>query len=104
MLQAGLCDGLETSPDDLPSVAVLPFENMSGDPEQEYFSDGITASIILSLGLFDGLAVKSQNSSFAFRSSGKSSEEIADELNATYLVEGSIRKSANKVRISVQLI
>jgi|GEM_PF-429804 len=102
--QAGLCDQFEITADSMPSIAVLPFENMSGDPEQEYFSDGITSSIILSLGLFDGLAVKSQNSSFAFKNSGKSSEEIADELNATYLVEGSIRKSAHKVRISVQLI
>jgi TolB-like protein/DNA-binding SARP family transcriptional activator/Flp pilus assembly protein TadD len=104
LLQAGLCDQLEITVDSMPSIAVLPFENMSGDPEQEYFSDGITSSIILSLGLFDGLAVKSQNSSFAFKNSGKSSEEISDELNVTYLVEGSFRKSAHKVRISVQLI
>jgi TolB-like protein/Flp pilus assembly protein TadD len=104
LLQAGLCDQVEMASDEMPSIAVLPFENMSGDPEQEYFSDGITASVILSLGLFRDLMVKSQNSSFAYKNSGKSSEEIAAELKASYLVEGSIRKSADKVRISVQLI
>ena len=104
LLKAGLCDEVTLLPDNQPSIAVLPFENLSGDPEQEYFSDGITASILLSLGLFKGLTVKSQNSSFALKKSGKSSEEIAAELKTTYLVEGSIRKSAHKVRISVQLI
>jgi TolB-like protein/Flp pilus assembly protein TadD len=77
---------------------------MSGDPEQEYFSDGITASIILSLGLFHGISVKSQKSSFAFKQSPLSSTEIAGELQADYLVEGSIRKSATRVRVSVQLV
>jgi TolB-like protein/Tfp pilus assembly protein PilF len=86
------------------SIAVLPFDNMSGDPEQEYFSDGITASIILGLGLFGGLTVKSQQTSFAFRDSRKSSEEIALDLGVDYLVEGSIRKSSDRVRLSVQLI
>lgn len=109
LVEAGLEDelGLQIVPgdvDSIPSIAVLPFENMSGDPEQEYFSDGITTSIIVSLGLFDGLTVKSQNSSFAFKDSGKSSEDIAETLKVTYLVEGSIRKSASNVRVSVQLI
>ena len=85
-------------------IAVLPFDNLSGDPQQDYFSDGITASIILGLGLFRGLTVKSQQTSFAFRDSHKSSEEIARELEVDYLVEGSIRKSTEKVRLSVQLI
>ena len=88
----------------LPAVVVLPFENISGDPEQEYFSDGITTSLILSLGLYKDLAIKSKNSSFAFRNSGKSSEDIASALKTDYLVEGTIRKSSGKVRISVQLI
>ncbi|MCP4982596.1 MAG: hypothetical protein GY935_19135, partial [Gammaproteobacteria bacterium] len=103
LLQAGLCNDID-SQDDIPSIAVLPFENMSGDPQQEYFSDGITASIILSLGLFHGIGVKSQKSSFAFRQSSLSSVEIAGELKADYLVEGSIRKSSSRVRVSVQLI
>ncbi len=61
------------------SIAVLPFDNLSGDPEQEYFSDGITTSIILGLGMYRDLTVKSRQSSFAFRDSGKPSEEIAKQ-------------------------
>ena len=64
LLKAGLCDHITDDTDDLPSIAVLPFENMSGDPEQEYFSDGITASLILNLGLYKGLAIKSQSPAF----------------------------------------
>jgi len=102
--QAGLCDQPETESDVIPSIAVLPFENMSGDPEQEYFSDGITAGVILSLGMFKGLSVKSQRSSFAFKNSVQSSSEIGEALGVDYLVEGSIRKSDTKVRISAQLV
>ena len=109
LVQAGLGEALESQSiaeegSDLPSILVLPLSNLSGDPEQEYFSDGITASVILSLGLFNGLAVKSQSSSFAFKNSGKSSEDIAAGSGADYLVEGSIRKSIDDVRLSVQLI
>lgn len=86
------------------SILVLPFENLSGDSEQEYFSDGITESIILNLSLFNGLIVKSRHSSFAFKSSMKSISEIAQELEVQYIVEGSIRKSRNKIRITAQLI
>jgi len=88
----------------LPSILVLPFTNQSGDPEQEYFSDGISTSIILSLGRFDGISVKSQKTSFAFKSSDLSSVDIAARVGADFLVEGSIRKSAQRVRLSVQLI
>jgi len=101
---AGLCDEVNQAPDDTPSIVVLPFKNMSGDPEQEYFSDGITSSLILQLGMFDGLTAKSQNSSFAFKNSKRSSREIADELEADFIIEGSIRKSGSKVRLSVQLV
>jgi TolB-like protein/DNA-binding SARP family transcriptional activator/Flp pilus assembly protein TadD len=110
LVQAGLEDELandgtdKSEPDQQPTILVLPFSNMSGDPEQEYFSDGITASIILSLGLFHGISVKSQKSSFAFKRSPLSSTEIAGKLQADYLVEGSIRKSATRVRVSVQLV
>ncbi len=86
------------------SIAVLPFDNLSGDPEQEYFSDGITDSIILNLSLFPGLQVKSRNSSFAFKQQIKSLGEISTELNVDYIVEGSIRKSDQHIRITVQLI
>jgi len=85
-------------------IAVLPFDNLSGDPEQEYFSDGITDSIILNLSMFPELQVKSRNSSFAFKQQIKGLGEISRELNVDYLVEGSIRKSSNRIRITVQLI
>jgi len=86
------------------SIAVLPFDNLSGDPEQEYFSDGITDSIILNLSLFPGLNVKSRNSSFAFKQQIKSLGEISKELEVDYLVEGSIRKTGERVRVTVQLV
>ena len=86
------------------SIAVLPFDNLSGDPEQEYFSDGITDSIILNLSLFPDLQVKSRNSSFAFKQQIKSVGEISDELKVDYIVEGSIRRSQDRIRITVQLI
>ncbi|MBT8437837.1 MAG: tetratricopeptide repeat protein, partial [Gammaproteobacteria bacterium] len=99
----------ETKALDLPSsndhsIAVLPFDNLSGDPEQEYFSDGITDSIILNLSLFPGLNVKSRNSSFAFKQQIKSIGEISNELGVDYVVEGSIRRSSDRIRITVQLI
>jgi TolB-like protein/Flp pilus assembly protein TadD len=103
-MQAGLCEDIEEISNDMPSIAVLPFENMSGDPEQEYFCDGITASIVLSMGMFKGLMVKSQKSSFAFKHSADSSREIGEALDVDYLVEGNIRKSETKIRISVQLV
>jgi TolB-like protein/predicted Zn-dependent protease len=86
------------------SIAVLPFDNLSGDPEQEYFSDGITDSILLNLSLFPGLHVKSRNSSFAFKQQIKSLGEISKELEVDYIVEGSIRKSSERIRITAQLI
>jgi len=104
LLKAGLCDYLEKTDNKIPRIAVLPFENMSGDPEQDYFSDGVTTSIILGLGLFKGLSVKSRQSSFVYRASEKPSEEIARDLLVDYLVEGSVRKSKQRVRVTVQLV
>ena len=109
LVQAGLDEELAkispvNSPDQHPTILVLPFSNLSGDPEQEYFSDGITASIMLGLGLFSGLTVKFQQSSFAFKNSDQSSAEIARDLGVDFLIEGSIRKSGERVRVSVQLI
>jgi TolB-like protein/DNA-binding SARP family transcriptional activator/Tfp pilus assembly protein PilF len=109
LCEAGLKAFVEQSAGAIPTdkahnIAVLPFDNLSGDPEQEYFSDGITDSIILNLSLFPGLNVKSRNSSFAFKQQIKSLGEISTALDVDYIVEGSIRKSAERIRITVQLI
>jgi TolB-like protein/class 3 adenylate cyclase len=86
------------------SVAVLPFENLSADPEQEFFSDGITQDIITELSRFRDLHVKARNSSFAFKGKAMNASEIGEALGVRYLVEGSVRKVGNRARISVQLI
>ncbi len=87
-----------------PSIAVLPFVNMSGDPEQEYFSDGITEDLITELSRFRGLFVISRNSSFVFKGKATNIAEIASRLGVQYVTEGSIRKAGNRVRVTVQLI
>ena len=87
-----------------PSVAVLPFDNMSGDKDQEYFSDGITEDIITALSRFRSLFVIARNSSFAFRGQGLTIPEIAKRLGVEYVVEGSVRRAGNRVRITAQLI
>ena len=89
---------------DKPSIAVLPFANMSGDPEQEYFSDGITEDIITALSHFKELSVVSRNSSFVFKGKAAALREVHEQLKADYIVEGSIRKAGNTVRITAQLI
>ena len=85
-------------------IAVLPLSNMSGDPENSYFSDGIAEEILNLLARIPELRVASRTSSFAFRDSQKSMGEIADALNAEIILEGSVRKSGNRVRITMQLI
>ena len=87
-----------------PSIAVLPFVNMSGDPEQEYFSDGITEDIITELSRFRQLLVIARNSSFVFKGRPVDAAEIGRKLGVQYLVEGSIRKSGDHIRITAQLI
>jgi TolB-like protein/DNA-binding SARP family transcriptional activator/Tfp pilus assembly protein PilF len=102
----GICDqlpGLNVN-DTLPTIVVLPFSNLSGDPEQEYFSDGITDSIILNLSLFSGIKAKSRHACFMYKDSEKTIEEIGSELDADYIIEGSIRKSGSRLRLNVQLI
>jgi TolB-like protein/cytochrome c-type biogenesis protein CcmH/NrfG len=89
---------------DKPSIAVLPFDNMSGDPEQEYFSDGISEDIITSLSKLSNLAVIARNSSFTYKGRSEKIQEIAKELGVRYVVEGSVRKAGNRVRITAQLI
>lgn len=87
-----------------PAIAVLPFENMSGDPEQVYFSDGITEDIITELARFTELMVIARTSSFALRGRAVDLREIGRLLGAGYAVEGSVRRAGNRVRITVQLV
>lgn len=86
-----------------PSIAVLPFDNMSGDPEQDYFSDGITEDIIAELGKYREFLVIARNSSFRFRGQAHDLAEVARKLGVQYVVEGSVRKIGNRVRVAVQL-
>ena len=89
---------------DKPSIAVLPFNNMSGDPEQEYFADGITEDIITELARFPNLFVIARNSSFTYKGKPVRLQSVGEELGVHYVVEGSIRKAGNRVRVTVQLI
>jgi adenylate cyclase len=89
---------------DKPSIAVLAFENMSGDPEQEYFADGIAEDIITALSRFGWFFVIARNSSFSYKGSSPDIRQVARELGVQYVLEGSVRKAANRVRITAQLI
>jgi TolB-like protein len=89
---------------DKPSIAVLPFQNMSGDPEQEYFADGIVEDIITALSHFNFLFVIARNSSFAYKGRSPDIRQVGRELGVRYVLEGSVRKAASKVRITSQLI
>src|SRR5215831_17373392 len=88
------------SPAAEPSIAVLPFVNISGDAEQEYFSDGITEDIITDLSKVSALAVASRNSVFAYKGKNSDVKKLKHELNVTYVLEGSIRKARNRIRIT----
>ncbi|SDL65866.1 TolB amino-terminal domain-containing protein [Aliiruegeria lutimaris] len=87
-----------------PSIAVLPFENMSGDPDQQYFSDGITDDIITELSRYDELFVISRQSSFAYRDTGTSPAAIARDLGVRYIANGSVRRAGRRIRVTAQLI
>jgi adenylate cyclase len=89
---------------DNPSIAVLPFENMSGDPEQEYFADGMVEEIITALSRFKWLFVIARNSSFTFKGKAVDIKEVGRRLGVRYVLEGSVRKASGKVRITGQLI
>jgi adenylate cyclase len=89
---------------DKPSIAVLPFNNMSGESDQEYFSDGITEDIITELSRFHEFAVIARNSSFSYKGRSPKVEDVGRELGVKYVVEGSVRKIGNRVRITAQLI
>ncbi len=89
---------------DQPSIAVLPFTNMSGDADQEYFSDGLAEDIITELSRFSELFVIARNSSFVFKGDAVDIKEAARKLGVQYVVEGSVRKAGNRVRVTAQLI
>jgi TolB-like protein len=89
---------------DRPSVAVLPFQNLSGDPEQEYFADGMVEDIITALSRMRRLFVIARNSSFTYKGRAVDVKQVGRELGVRYIVEGGVRKAANRVRISAQLI
>jgi TolB-like protein/class 3 adenylate cyclase len=89
---------------DKPSIAVLPFTNMSGDPEQDYFADGMVDDIITALSHFKALFVIARNSSFTYKGRAVDVKQIGRELGVRYVLEGSVRKSANRVRITGQLV
>ncbi|HEV7304798.1 adenylate/guanylate cyclase domain-containing protein [Ensifer sp.] len=87
-----------------PSIAVLPFDNMSGDPEQGYFADGITEDIITDLSKVSGLFVIARNSSFAYKGRSPDIRQVSRELGVRYVLEGSVRRAANRIRINAQMI
>ena len=87
-----------------PSIAVLPFDNMSGDPEQGYFADGITEDIITDLSKVSGLFVIARNSSFAYKGKSPDVRKVSRELGVRYVLEGSVRRAASRIRINAQMI
>jgi adenylate cyclase len=89
---------------DRPSIAVLPFANLSGDPEQDYFADGMVEEIITALSRLRWLFVIARNSSFTYNGRAVDVKQVGRELGVRYVLEGSVRKSANRVRIIGQLI
>jgi adenylate cyclase len=89
---------------DKPSIAVLPFANMSGDPEQEFFSDGIAEDIITALSRYPSLFVIARNSSFTYKGRAVVVKQVGEELGVRYVLEGSVRKAGNRVRVTAQLV
>jgi len=108
LVQAWRKAGLPETPPlplpDKPSIAVLPFTNMSGDPEQEYFSDGITEEIITALSKTPKLFVIARNSTFTYKGKPTKVQQVGRELGVKYVLEGSVRKAGEKVRITAQLV
>src|SRR5215470_1003650 len=89
---------------DKPSIAVLPFANLSGDPQQDYISDGITEDIITELARFSELMVIARNSAFQYKGKAVDIRQVGRELGARYVLEGSVRRSVDRIRITTQLI
>jgi adenylate cyclase len=92
------------APPEKPSIAVLPFQNMSGDPEQEYFTDGMTEDLITDLSKVSGLFVIARNSTFTYKGKAVDVKRVGRELGVRHVLEGSVRKAGNRVRIAAQLI
>ena len=89
---------------ELPSIAVLPFANMAGDPEQDFFADGLVEDIITTLSKLAGLRVIARNSSFVYKGKAVDVREVGRQLGVRYVLEGSVRKSGRRIRITTQLI
>jgi adenylate cyclase len=89
---------------DKPSIAVLPFENLSGDPEQEFFADGIAEDVITALSHYPSLFVIARNSSFTYKGRAVDVQQVGRELGVRYALEGSVRKAGNRVRVTAQLV
>ncbi len=87
-----------------PSIAVLPFDNMSGDPEQEYFSDGMTEDIITDLSKISGLSVIARNSVFTYKGKSVDVQEVSKRFKVKTVLEGSVRRAGQRVRINAQLV
>lgn len=105
--KSAIVTALYADADDLsvrPSIAVLPFKNTTGDPEYEYFSEGITEDIITNLAKFHNLFVISRNSSFTYKGKARAATQIGEELGVRYIADGSVRIAGNRVRISIQLV
>ncbi|HVT30786.1 MAG TPA: winged helix-turn-helix domain-containing protein [Lacipirellulaceae bacterium] len=100
----GADSSLDSARPDKPSIAVLPFQNMSGDPEQEYFADGMVEEIITGLSRIKWLSVISRNSTFIYKNKPATITEVSEKFGVRYVLEGGVRKSQNRIRITAQLI
>src|SRR5207248_2717598 len=89
---------------DKPSIAVLPFQNMGGDPEQEYFADGMVEEIITALSRIRWFFVIARNSTFTYKGDAVGVKQVGRELGVRYVLEGSVRKSGNRIRVTAQLV
>src|SRR5215208_1281778 len=96
--------GIPLTLPDKPSIAVLPFQNMSGDPDQEYFADGIVEEVITALSRFKSLFVIARNSSFTYKGKAIDIKHVGRELGVRYLLEGSVRRAGNRIRVTAQLV
>ncbi len=92
------------APSDKPSIAVLPFQNLSGDPEQEYFADGLVDDITTALSRFRALFVIARNSSFTYKGKAVDIKQVGHQLGVRYVLEGSVRKAGTRLRVNGQLI
>ena len=104
LLEKPITSGATKRKEDRPSIAVLPFTNMSGDPEQEYFSDGITEDIITDLSKVSGLSVIARHTAFSYKGKSLKVQQLGPELGVSFVLEGSVRKAGTRVRVTGQLV